>query len=307
MDADLTRLRDWLVSANVPAMLEVVDRRIAGRFISERLNADGLHRKTQQRIVSACRSYWVWMGRKGIVDDVKNPWDRQAPPKALNTALGDSTERQRAFADAEIVTLLNGPADTELADLMRICALSGMRIDEPYRLLVSDCAGGVFNIRRAKTKAGVRRVPIHPDIAAIVARRTADKDPSDFLFPEPGALRAGRERSMAASQRFVRYRRAVGVDDVVAGRKKSFVNFHSFRHWFITTAIRAGEPDHIVKQVVGQKLQGVTLGVYFAGDIPARLRECVEAVRLPDGVVAPRLGVLPGPAKGRPRKPTEGI
>jgi integrase len=59
------------------------------------------------------------------------------------------------------------------------------------------------------------------------------------------------------------------------------VNFHSLRRWFITSALRAGQPERVVQQVVGHKAQGVTLGVYFAGDLQGALRACVEAVRLP--------------------------
>lgn len=67
------------------------------------------------------------------------------------------------------------------------------------------------------------------------------------------------------------------------GRRRSRVNFHSFRRWFITKALQAGQPERVVKQVVGHSLQGdVTLGVYFGGDLMPALRKCVEAVRLPE-------------------------
>jgi len=45
--------------------------------------------------------------------------------------------------------------------------------------------------------------------------------------------------------------------------------------------IRADQPEHVVQQIVGHKHQGVTMGVYFGGDTMERLRECMEAVRLP--------------------------
>ena len=45
----------------------------------------------------------------------------------------------------------------------------------------------------------------------------------------------------------------------------------------------------MVKQVVGHKLPkaDVTLGIYFGGDLPAVLRQCVEAVVLPERVFTP--------------------
>lgn len=286
LERDLRELEAWLTHAKLPPTVEAVDRRTAARFVTEHLSRSGRDRKTVQRIVSACRSYWTWLGRKGIADEERNPWNRQAPPKARNG--GHEGERERPFTDAEVVRLMNGPADPELADLMRVAALTGMRIDEPYRLTVKDCEGGFFNIRRAKTSSGIRRVPIHSDLAGIVARRVAGKDPGAFLFHEAGPVRPGRERSMAVSKRFGHYRQRddVSVAEQVAGKRRSLVNFHSFRRWFITTALRNGQPEHVVQQVVGQKLKGVTM-LYFGGDTPERLRECVEVVRLPESVAPP--------------------
>jgi integrase len=50
---------------------------------------------------------------------------------------------------------------------MHVAALSGMRIEEIYRLTVADCANGWFRIRHAKTRAGVRRVPVHSALTTI--------------------------------------------------------------------------------------------------------------------------------------------
>jgi len=62
------------------------------------------------------------------------------------------------------------------------------------------------------------------------------------------------------------------------------VTFHSFRRWFITKAEQAGIAPHIIASVVGHKRQGMTLGLYSGGPSREQLRECVEAVRLPEGV-----------------------
>lgn len=97
------------------------------------------------------------------------PWAGQSLAKA---GLAGEVVGKRPFTTAEALKLLQGPADGELADAMRVAALSGMRIEEIYRLTVADCGGGWFTLRQAKTKAGVRRVPIHSGLADIIARRT---------------------------------------------------------------------------------------------------------------------------------------
>ena len=279
----LAELKEWIEKAELPATLEAVDRRAAGRFVTECLATSGRESKTLARIISSCRSYWTFLIRKGLISNEKNPWDGQAPFKGAHK--GTAEDRERPFTDGELRRLLTGPADAELADLMRVAALTGMRIEEVYRLEVRDCADGWFNIRKAKTRAGIRRVPIHPDLTGIVTRRCKGKAATGYLFDEAGPHKEGRERSMAASKRFGHYRKRKGVevDEVADGKRRSLVNFHSFRRWFITAAARADQPERIVQQVVGHKAQGMTMGVYFGGDLPARLQECVAAVRLPTG------------------------
>jgi integrase len=71
---------------------------------------------------------------------------------------------------------------------------------------------------------------------------------------------------MAALKRI----RRLGLAEMVDGKRRSLVNFHSLRRGFITAAFRAGQPERVVQQVVGHRAQGVTLGVYFAGDLQGR-------------------------------------
>jgi integrase len=97
-----------------------------------------------------------------------------------------------------------------------------------------------------------------------VARRTKGKRGADDLFPEypvPKRSTSQRERSFRASNEFTEYRRSVGVEEVVPGRRRSLVNFHSFRRYFITKAEQADQMEHIIAVVVGHKRTGMTLGV----------------------------------------------
>ena len=152
---------------------------------------------------------------------------------------------------------------------------------------MGNAAGDVFNVVRSKTAAGVRRVPIHPDLRLTVATRSKGKPSTAYLFDE---LRAPpsrpTERSTKASERFTAYRRSMGVDARAEGQRNSSLNFHSWRHFFVTQALRAGQPREIVSAVVGHTSgrEGVTLSVYNSqGPSLDQLRAVVEAVRLPDG------------------------
>jgi integrase len=119
----------------------------------------------------------------------------------------------------------------------------------------------------------------------IIARRSEGKEDIDDIFPEwpvPKKSDTLRERSYKTSNHFTDYRREVGVDDQKEGKRRSLVNFHSFRRWFITKAEQAGQPESIIAAVVGHKRNGITLGVYSAGPLLEQARQCVEAVKLPE-------------------------
>lgn len=268
----IRRLIAWGPDLN----LRTVDRRTAGRYVSDGLTFTQSP-VTKNKQITCLSAYWRWLLRRGIVNE--NPWREQFLPIKGHT----DTQDERPFTDDEIKTLLVNAVDARLADTMRIAALSGMRIEEICLLRVADCADGLFQIRKAKTQAGVRVVPIHSALAPMVAARCRGKRPEEFLIhelgpaPKKGATRA---RSDTLSKQFTRYRRDVGVDDVAPGQRRSLVNFHSFRRWFITKAEHAGIPPWTIESVVGHKRSGMTLGVYSQGSSVAQLRACVDAVRL---------------------------
>jgi integrase len=163
-----------------------------------------------------------------------------------------------------------------------------MRLAEVVTLWVEECpidenGDGYFDIRQGKTAAAARRVPIHPDLIEIIQRRTKDKQPEDWLFHE---LAEEKNAGDVFGKRFRQYRQKLGVDDVAPGRRRSLVNFHSFRRWFVTQAERAGIPESTISSVVGHEegRKSITLSVYSEGPAWQQMRACVDAVRLPQEV-----------------------
>jgi integrase len=273
--SDMQGFADWANAIGISTVEAVTDV-VAGRYVTEQLVARGVHWATANRRITAASAYWRWLRKRGWVKT--NPWSGQSLSKAAGRN-GDKSKRP--FSDAEAAMLLTGDAGVELSDAMHVAALSGMRLEEIYRLTVADCAGGWFRIRYAKTRAGLRRVPVHPGLAAIVARRCGGKPAKAFLFYEPGPVREGRERSMALSKRFGYYRRTLGVHETLNGARHSRVDFHSWRRWFITAARNAGVDRAVVAAVVGHEVGNLTDDTYSGGPSEERLRACVEAVRLP--------------------------
>ena len=273
--ADMAVIEAWAASISV-ATVESFTPAVAGRYVTQELVAKGIHWATANRKVTAAGSYWRWLRKRAGVE--ASPWAGQALAKGSRRVEG---ERKRPFVSGELAALLSGDAGAELSDAMRVAALSGMRLEEIYRLTVADCEGGWFRVRVSKTEAGRRRVPMHSSLADTVAARTAGKPGNAYLFHEAGPARAGRERSAPISQRFGRYRQTVGVHERAEGVRHSRVDFHSFRRWFVTTARNAGQDRAVVAALVGHSTGTLTDDVYHGGPSEALLRACVEAVRLP--------------------------
>ena len=265
----------WVGKEGETSSIEAVTKQVAGRFASTAGDARQVTRSTVNRKLSSLRAYWSWLERKGHVQT--NPWRGQTLPAPRQEEDGD---KSRPFTDKEALTLLSGDASPILQDFMRFAALTGARLGGLANLRVGDCADGWLFIRKDKSKAGRRRVPIHSLLLPIVERRSAGKDQAAWLFDELATDKQG-ERSSFVSQEFTEYRLGLNLDERGEGRRRSNITFHSWRHYFATKARQAGHSEDIVQQVIGHKPQTVLGRVYYAGGGDDALRACVESVMLP--------------------------
>ncbi|MGP9791185.1 tyrosine-type recombinase/integrase [Roseinatronobacter sp. NSM] len=287
-DRIMALLESWQRDTQGGAAIEGLDRKAAGAFIGETLEAQGWTAKTMNGYLSCLRQYWRWMIKRGYAES--NPWDNQQ----LEAPRQKEETKERPFTKEEMRKLIYGqPSQAYLSDLMRLAALTGARLGALVELRVRDCQDGVFMIPPQKSEPAARRVPIHSDLAAMVARRCEGKAGDDWLFPEVPPLgpdaSPSQQRSNKAGKAFKSYREKLGVKDKVQGVRRSRVNFHSFRRWFITEAERAlgelgalGFTTYTISEVVGHKVEGMTFGTYKGAASDAQRRACVEAVRLPE-------------------------
>ncbi len=273
-------LKEWCNRNKIPPTIQAITKRRAAQFMDD-LPKSGEKRSpvTLNKYLRRLSIYWQWLIKRDLAET--NVWQGMIlkEPKKLRS------EEERPFIADEMKALLKGPTTQELHDLMRIAALTGARLDAIVDLRVGDCADNVFTFKPQKAETDTRSIPIHSALAAIIARRVADKPPEADLFPEwpaPKKVGSQRERSFKTSNAFTAYRREVKVKDEQEGRRRSLVNFHSFRRWFITMAEQAGIPESTIASVVGHKRKGITLGTYSRGPSLEQLRACVEAVVLPE-------------------------
>jgi integrase len=286
------RLARWCETERLK--LSDINRRAAGRYVTAVI--EPMDRRTAKKHMTALRGYWDYLTMRGHVEGkifegkaVDSPWLGQTMPESKRRAERGDRDDEREFTEAETRTLLYADwpegMDPEhrqqIEDALRISLLSGMRMAEVLTLRVEEVHDDVFDIRQGKTNSAVRKVPVHPDLKEIVKRRTERKGPKEWLFHE---LANERDPGDTFGKRFNRYRKHLEVDDVRPGKRRSLVNFHSARRWFIVQARYAGHSVETIKDVVGHApdKKDITFGVYTKGASDKQMRDCVEAVKLPD-------------------------
>lgn len=277
-------LTQWAKSNRKPTIVQAFMSRNAAEFRDGFLLPVKKNVRTINKKISLLSSYWKWMMKNGVLDpDRPNPWTGKSlpKPKAWQKAGTDSTD-MRPFTDEEVKTLLEGGADADMRDLMQIAALSGLRLEEIGQLRVKDCEDDLFDITRSKTRAGVRKVPIHPGLKRIIKTRTEDQPPDAYIFPHFVASGWDDARTMTVSKQFGRYRKRLKVDETPKGQRRSRVDFHSFRRWFARKCEEAGQHQTIVARVMGhQQGMEITFGTYSQAQPLDLMRACVESVALP--------------------------
>lgn len=286
------RLLTWCEAADIPTVVEAIDRRVAGRFVSEVFIAKGVDPATANKLITGLSAFWQWLIRRGHAS--VNPWERQSL-KVRKVRTEDGEEAKRPFTDKEVGAIIagaEGVSSLPMVDLCRLAALSGMRLGEIADLKVRNVRDGVIRVAQGKTDAAARDIPVHPDLAAMVAARCAGKDPDAYLFHElPEQRSNARPRGAPVSQAFTRLLRSLKLADQIEGRRQARTDFHSFRRWFIRKAVDALEKGAVgytawtIADVVGHSNEagplGMTMGRY-PGPAGMRPRQaCVEAVSLP--------------------------
>ena len=273
----LDRLKTWCLANGIQNDVNAISSKVAKDFTEALSNELLLAPRTVKKYVSRLNLYWKYIKYRQYVPE--NPW-LQVEVMVEST---EEDESERPFTDTEVAKLLMGPAPQALKDVMMIGALTGARLDAIVDMRVGDTEHGCFRFKPQKKEKRHRYIPIHPELKAIVERRRDGKKPDDELFPEypPNSVDSQRERSFKTSNHFTEYRRSVGVDEQIEGKRRSLVNFHSFRRWFTSRAEQAGIDDALISAVVGHKRGSITLDVYSEGPAIKAARKCVNSVKLP--------------------------
>ncbi|MBF8765940.1 tyrosine-type recombinase/integrase [Pseudomonas putida] len=221
-------------------------------------------RKTRQQYLWSGRDFWQWackyhQGFRGQFGNAVSPFDGHSLPK-VGAAAGESYV---PFTKEEVESLhakALAKGDIPLANLIAFAAFTGCRLEEMGRLKPDDTilekgkpVG--FRITEAKTSAGVREIPIHPDLLNLYENLSQQASLNDgYLFP--GGKNKYGNRLDGLSKRFSRLK---------SSSFSELHTFHSIRKTVVTELHQRGVTLEILPYLVGHESKAFTLDIYSAG------------------------------------------
>jgi len=273
---DLTELTSGDVDAILAAWEAEVEH-IRGRPVS---------RATVRSWICALRAFYAWLDRLGLLVDAAgqlrpNPM-RQILPPIVEQRPNDRLKAPEDYA------LLSGAKRPEERIIIWLLRWTGLRIGEAVKLKIGDVdltAGQeCINVRRSKTSAGQRVIPIVPELEPELQAWLALMKHRGFQEPESPLLATRRGTAMKASYvwRVVKrvayragvrvipctcgtasvYRHAFGCPRTRSGENCSTISPHSLRRTFASDLLNRGVRLEVVSKLLGHSSVGITQKAY---------------------------------------------
>ncbi len=250
--------------------IDLIGRRVVTQFI--RTQQERVAGQTLQNWLTCLGSLYEFALRSYDAIPEGNPFHNH------NLEARRTIESYEPFEFVQMQKLLDA-AEPEIKNIIVMGLFSGCRLDELASLKKSEIQAveGVrcFYISKSKTKAGIRYVPIHPKLSAIVDEYLSHNC-GEYLFPQANKInRADGKKGPFYSQAFTRLRRR--VLPTATDRQC----FHSLRGMFITCLDRAGCPEQRIGAITGhteQKAKTEAFRTYSKGAGMVELSKYIELV-----------------------------
>lgn len=252
----LIRLSAYIVETGKPLDFDCVSHWL------DSLNLSG---KTQQQHLLAGNAFWKWAMKydaswREAFKGATSPFERHTIALPKGKAAKEAKRKDFTLPDMErLHTAAQEAGDIPLADLIQLGYFTGARISELCRLRVEHVVivDGVkmLDIEDSKSAAGIRLVPVHPEIANLVAR-LVESSTDGFLVVTDFVSKRG-DRTGAIGKAFGALKTSLGYD----GRHV----FHSVRGTTITQLARHDVSYPMICELVGHQTKTVTFDVYSAG------------------------------------------
>ena len=267
-------------AADAPLVSDATHQTIRG-YIRKMSKVRGLSNKTIKTHLSSLAVYFEYLRVEfsAVPQDRLNPFKDQKLPE-VNRKAAIKAERmafnlediQKLDNALRLKAMGNNADDQDLAlyDVFTFAIYSGARREEIGKLTVDSVKDGVIVIDDAKSRAGIRTIPLHSKLKPLVARLTVGAEGSDFLFRKLTAAQYG-HRTDAIGKRFGRTKTALGYD----GR---YV-FHSLRKTVATQLEQAGVLENVASDILGhEKAATLSYGLYSAGTSINQMKFALETI-----------------------------
>ena len=248
-------------------MVQDVARPEVQHWINKLMTDDGISPKTVQHILSGLRGFWRYLQSIGVADEDVEPFARLDIARHAKRTSPRSV--RQPFEPSDVVKLLDAAiarGDDKIADLIRLAMWTGCRIEELCSLKIQQVKDGHFVIEDAKTKAGLRDVPIHSELQQTMAR-LVDQLKDGYVLSSLTTDKYG-ARSNGLSSRFGKLKTSLGFGLQLV--------FHSIRKTVVTIFENAGVPENVVADIVGHEKTTMTYGLYSGGVSLAVKREALD-------------------------------
>lgn len=234
----------------------------------------GLSDATVNRHMATLSAFWKWAEEREHSEG-RNPFDGHR----RNLKQGRNKQGYIAWETEELRALFSPPPKREdLTEVMLVALYTGMRLNEivslTKRQVREENGCRIIDVTDAKTEAGIRKVPLHPQLGWLAQRASAGEG-SERVWPDFSDEGPGKKPGGDAGKEFSRFKRGRGFED----RRKVF---HSFRKNFVGQLEEAGVPENEVAVLVGHEKPHFTFKTYSTADMLKRLAAAVTHIAYPD-------------------------
>jgi len=254
---DMARTALIAFAKEFPLAEVVTERGVRDWIIRTMERERKLSYSTIKREVSPIKMYWKWLKRyKGL--DAPTPFEDVLPPAPSKNSKSKSSIDINGFSVSDYHKILGAvpEKDRNLRNLIIIGAHTGCRIEELCALRTEDVLSDRIQLVDAKTKAGLRTIPIHNAIIQLVAE-LVDTSTDGYLISGEKPANKYAKRSSGIGKRFGRLKTKLGY-----GRNQVF---HSWRHSMTTQLENAERPLNQIQRVIGHTVSGMTFARYSDG------------------------------------------
>ncbi|PPC94847.1 MAG: hypothetical protein CTY33_02875 [Methylotenera sp.] len=269
----------WLTSAFKTTT--TLTRENVNRWIDACVEEHELTSSSIKRIMMTCSNFHNYLSDEELIDsNLINPF--KVPKKYQKTRKHNSKnsiESWIPFENEEVEYLYKIAVDnnqSDLANLIYIAAYTGARIEEICSLQIKDVhlKDEYLAIIDSKTKAGIRKVPIHSKLSSLLNTLVSESK-DGFLISNLPANKYG-SRSGAIGKRFGRLKAKEGFSKLHC--------FHSIRKTVTTVLENGAVPENVTADILGHKKIHMSYGIYSGGNNLLNKRNAIEKLSFDFGM-----------------------